>query len=277
MSRCPIGRDPLASVGVGDGPALGHGRADRVRRRRRPRRPRIRSAWSSLGWLARRAPTTGGPTSGSRRGAEPAARTPAAGPAIAVIMEPNTRLTQVITGSALRKLVRQRDGLAEPLLGLQVAGDVGSAEPVDRLLRVADHEQRARRHVDTTRCRPDGGRSPPAIRSASSIWIGSVSWNSSSSRCGNWSRSERRTSASVAEHAGGRCTSRSWNSSSPVAARSCAASTTRRPTQWASGRSIASTKSLASSPASADQGLERRLCSPPRTYPLRPVGACRRR
>ena len=38
------------------------------------------------------------------------------------------------------------DLAADPLLGLEVGGDVGAAEPVDGLLRISDHEQAALRH-----------------------------------------------------------------------------------------------------------------------------------
>ena len=62
-------------------------------------------------------------------------------------------------------------------------GDVGAAEPVDRLLGVADEEQSPGfdGYVGPS---PDRSRPRPstAMRMAISIWIGSVSWNSSSSR-----------------------------------------------------------------------------------------------
>src|SRR5208283_5206444 len=41
---------------------------------------------------------------------------------------------------------RQDDRVADPLLGPQVGGDVGPAEPVDGLLRIPDQEQAAWRY-----------------------------------------------------------------------------------------------------------------------------------
>ena len=67
--------------------------------------------------------------------------------------------------------------------GAQVLGDVGSPEPVDRLLRVADDEQpageRLRALVQSAAWAGSSGSA--ASRTAISSWIGSVSWNSSSS------------------------------------------------------------------------------------------------
>ena len=65
--------------------------------------------------------------------------------------------------------------------GAEVLGDVGTAEPVDRLFRVADDEQPARFGHELTPVGVVGrvvGRE--ASRTAISSWIGSVSWNSSS-------------------------------------------------------------------------------------------------
>ena len=117
----------------------------------------------------------------------------------------------------------QHDRLAERLLGVEVGGDVGAAEPVDRLLRVADHEQRCR---PAPRRRPSASwiaAAPPAMRTASSIWIGSVSWNSSSSSRRYRCCSRRAPSPPCrGERSRSRAsTSRSWNSRRPSARRTC--------------------------------------------------------
>ena len=85
----------------------------------------------------------------------------------------------------VRKLrVRCRGAAPNAERARQERGDVGAAEPVDRLLGVADDEQAAR--VDR-RSRPTAGhaRRGRPMRGArrGRTGSGSVSWNSSSSRC----------------------------------------------------------------------------------------------
>ena len=85
---------------------------------------------------------------------------------------------------------RQRDAVGADLVGgAQVLGDVGAAEAVDRLLGIADDEQAAGERLQPSPGRRAGpsvaawsGSSGSAVRrTAISSWIGSVSWNSSSS------------------------------------------------------------------------------------------------
>ena len=49
-------------------------------------------------------------------------------------------------GLGAAEIGSQDELLADPLLRLEVGGDVGAAEPVDRLFRVTDQEQTALRH-----------------------------------------------------------------------------------------------------------------------------------
>ena len=151
-------------------------------------------------------------------------------PGWAWISSRKTWFTQSSTGRGRAEVAREQLGRGdERVARLEERRDVGPAEPVDRLLRVADEEEvpgldrdlgpRARRRVSP-------GSRRRASDTAMSTWIGSVSWNSSMSRrwyrrpsraraagpCSGW-RSSRRAS-----------TSRSWNSSSPATRR---ASTSR--------------------------------------------------
>jgi hypothetical protein len=96
----------------------------------------------------------------------------------------------------LRKLVVSLTTVAparaRALADVAVDPDVGAAEPVDRLLRVADDEEAARDGRDGA---PVGlrGRTTASSR-RSSAWSGSVSWNSSTKMCVKRSWKPRRTS-----------------------------------------------------------------------------------
>ena len=70
-----------------------------------------------------------------------------ASPGAAMMSGPNTVVDPVQDRRAGAEVGVEHDRLADVLLGAQVRGDVGPAEPVDRLLRVADDEQRAGRHA----------------------------------------------------------------------------------------------------------------------------------
>ena len=95
-------------------------------------------------------------------------------------------------------------GVAEARADDVVDVDVGAAEAVDRLLRIADDEERAgpQRHRAPVRrpcgARRRGGRRPRRPRASKntiSAWTGSVSWNSSTNRCRYFCCSARRTCA----------------------------------------------------------------------------------
>ena len=82
--------------------------------------------------------------------------------------------------AAARTRVRRR--ASSSVRRRRVDADVGAAEPVDRLLRIADDEQLARPD-DAAASRSASRRSSAASSSRISACSGSVSWNSSTNRC----------------------------------------------------------------------------------------------
>ncbi len=107
----------------------------------------------------------------------------------------------------------------EPLADDTIGADVGTAEPVDGLLRIADDEQRP--WPGRTSCQSTGltrsASGDPDRSTTISACSGSVSWNSSTNRCDSRSRNVRRTSASSRSSSRAR-SSRSTKSSAPSAA-----------------------------------------------------------
>ena len=102
----------------------------------------------------------GRPVAASRHGHE-RARTRVATRGSATISSRNTWLTNSITGRAVRKLrVRWRGAAPNAERAREERGDVGAAEAVDRLLRVADDEQAP--GIDR-RARPTAGRAASRI------------------------------------------------------------------------------------------------------------------
>ena len=91
-----------------------------------------------------------------------------------------------------------RGAVAPQLLAHRlVDADVGAAEAVDRLLRVADHEQLARARAGPRASRVTAGSSA-ASSSRISACSGSVSWNSSTNRCVKRCWNAARTSRAIA-------------------------------------------------------------------------------
>ena len=207
------GSDVRAGTRMVMSPSRGRPPVVRARRRRRSslrrRRgrwwPRPRAASAARGSSApafsasasRPSTATGGPTGGSARiGVQRRVVGLGRDGHVGVGARPpsgsrTSSFTQSMTGGTVRKLAGQLDDAAavraEAVRGRhEDSRDVGPAEPVDRLLRVADHEQvagRDRRPRPTAPSRPrSSSGSAAAMRTASSIWIGSVSWNSSSRR-----------------------------------------------------------------------------------------------
>ena len=236
MSPSAAARQP--SVAVVDLPALVDRAGDAWPPRRPPRRRACRRPRASPGARRGRPP---------RPAARPAARraygverdvvglgrhgsSASGGSAISA---PKIVLTQSMTGATVRKLVVSsttpppsgRSGRA----AARNVRDVGPAEPVDRLLRVADDEQLARRRParrPSARCRPRrcAGRRRRCARRA----------RSGSGRCPGTRRAAGAGTAGAARRgrpapcSGSRSTarastSRSWNSSWPAARRSSAA------------------------------------------------------
>ena len=117
-----------------------------------------------------------------RAGRRRAGRTPAARRGSGWMTSPNTPLTQSMTAVVERKLADSTSRVGADLVGGgEVHGDVGPAEAVDRLLRVADDEQPAGQRAQRRSGRAAGRPGAAVSRTAISSWIGSVSWNSSSS------------------------------------------------------------------------------------------------
>ena len=102
------------------------------------------------------------------------------------ISRPKTLLTQSrIPGTERKLAVSCRRSSAEPVGGPSMnRRDVGPAEPVDRLLGVARRRTAGRARRRRSASRPAGavGDRRSAMRTASSAWMGSVSWNSSMRR-----------------------------------------------------------------------------------------------
>ena len=194
-------------------------RLSAVRTTSAPARVRVRRR-------CRSPPPAGRPVAGSPRWAEQVdvgAAATGTGTSVSGASSSSVRkvvFTQSITGATVRKLARElhrrRRPRREALLGGQEHGDVGAAEPVDRLLGVAHHEQpararrRRRRHAllvgvrrdRRRRCarpaRSGSGRCPGTRRAAAA---GSARGGGPHDRTLLGSRSTLRAS-----------TSRSWNS-----------------------------------------------------------------
>ena len=106
----------------------------------------------------------------------------------APLEQPVQRLQQHAVGAVVLRGGSRRRGpvprfRAADGLRVEVGLDVGAAEAVDGLLRVADNDERVARRAEE-----DPLEDPPLV--------GSVSWNSSMSPTGNRRRSARRTGAS---------------------------------------------------------------------------------
>ena len=126
----------------------------------------------------------------------PAEGTAAGASRTSVMTDANTSLTQSRTGRHRTEVRRQPNRVREPLLRAQVHRDVGPTEPVDRLLGVADDEQRAGWHVDVV---PVGLRSPQRPRRCARRS------RSGSGRCLGTRRGEARVTAPAAPRAPRRC------------------------------------------------------------------------
>ena len=131
-------------------------------------------------------------------------------------------------------------------------GGSGRSTAWGRRRRTAD-----RRGTSTSRQSAASAAAPPAIRTASSIWIGSVSWNSSSSSRWYRSCSADRTDGSRRSRSRA-STRRSWNSSRPSPRRSSADSSTRTATQCERCRRQASRSSSTSDPATSTTSVQSR-------------------
>ncbi len=179
------------------------------------------------------------------------------------------RVDPVEDGRAGAEVRRQRDVAAEDLPRPQVHADVGPPEPVDRLLRVADDEDRPgrdrrrppsarRRRPRRRRCgrrsRSGWGRCPGTRRGAGGC--------TGSGGCARTSALSRSTSRAR--------TSRSWNSSSPAARRCSADSSTRSPHQRTTARRALS---LTCATTCATSRRPRLAVAPQAVEPTAPVAA----